>query len=215
MKEKASFHMKSSPSKVETQHTVCWVALFSGSKKMRVSVSSFCNTDRLWLAESADWLGLPNPVQVGVGTLAHRGIIAGWNERTLSLSLVWGSLSRLHEKNRKEQKIFLRCISYGALSQTTMASFTEVNAREHWDLTGKRLCTFCRHSPVWSKIKHTNTSAGILHCYSSGCIVFRAQAKRREGAFLGGNGGRFFFIPSILSYFPSAQLARHGGFSCS
>lgn len=46
-KEKASFQMKSSPSKVETQHTVCWVALFSGSKQMRVSISSFCNTDKL------------------------------------------------------------------------------------------------------------------------------------------------------------------------
>lgn len=149
--------MKASPSKVEeTQHRVCWVALFSGSKKMRVSVSSSCNT------------GTHNAA-VGRICSRHRFLLNlcryAWQlvctmaqAQADTRELMWdNNSSHLHERSQRAQDL-LQCPAYGALTRRTMASSTEVNAREYWDLKGKLLWSLCRHSPVCFKIKHT----GIL-----------------------------------------------------
>lgn len=62
-------------------HRVCWVALFSGSKKMRVSVSSPCNTGKhdAVAGKICRFIGLPKPGQICIATCVHHSTVAGWN----------------------------------------------------------------------------------------------------------------------------------------
>lgn len=157
--------------------------VLSSSKKMRVSVSSSCNT------------GTPN---AAVGRICSRRrfllnlcryawqlvcIVAQAQAETRELACET-IIQVICMKSLSEHKIFYSAHATSALTRRTMASSAEVNAREYWDLKGKLLWSLCRHPPVCFKIKHTGillpgffTAIPVIvlssECKQTGASLFR------------------------------------------